>query len=302
AVSPGNGAVKDSILITVPNTPASIALNRTRDTVTSVGAALNYSAEVRNAAGGLISGAAVTWSTVSGGTIASVASNGIATALAVGSDTVVGTTTNGIADSAALVVRNLPATLSLSPSPVILTAIGASQLVTGTARNQLGGVIAGSSLEWSTSSGGVVSVPGTPTTDNGTITATGTGTATVTVNVENTTITAQVTVTVRDDPASIAFRSVDTTITAIGGSYQPGIDILNSQLATLGRQSVTWSSSNSTVASVSTAGLVTANAVGTARIRAISPVNAALGDSITVTVTDVASAATSTITASPTSI
>jgi len=89
------------------------------------------------------------------------------------------------------------------------------------------------------------------------------------------------------EPAAlIQFTSTDTTLTSVADSYAPGITIEDQFANPLPRAAVIWSSHDPGVADVTSDGVVTAQTTGLAWIRAVSPVNPAIADSIAVTVTN----------------
>ncbi len=118
------------------------------------------------------------------------------------------------------------------------------------------------------------------------IKAIGVGTATITATVDG--VPTSITVTVGNAPATLAFVAHDTTVTSIGHSYTPQITIQNSLGTTLANDAVTWTTSDQTIATVSSLGLITAiRAGGPVTIRATSPANATLFADLHVTVTNV---------------
>lgn len=114
-------------------------------------------------------------------------------------------------------------------------------------------------LTWTSSNTGVATV------SNGTITAKAKGSTTITAtSTFNSNFKATCIVTVKD--ISVTSVSLDTNSASLSiGATQQLYATINPSNAT--NQNVTWSSSNSTVASVSSTGLVTAKAEGTALIK-----------------------------------
>lgn len=80
------------------------------------------------------------------------------------------------------------------------------------------------------------------------------------------TATASVTVTVRNDPDSVAVFPADTTFTSVGDAAAARALVFNERDAVIAGASNGWRSLDPAVASVSAAGLVTGLAEGTARI------------------------------------
>ena len=71
-------------------------------------------------------------------------------------------------------------------------------------------------------------------------------------------------------PSRITLSSSSATLTAIGQTFQIHATVLDQENNVISGASVTWSSSNPAVATVSSTGLVTAVSNGTARITAES--------------------------------
>jgi hypothetical protein len=101
--APGD-TLRDSMSLRVFNLPASVVASDDRDTLTAVGQALTYRAEVRNARGSPIPGYPTTWSSTNTLTV-SVSSGGTATATGYGSALVI-VQAGGFADTVADVVVN----------------------------------------------------------------------------------------------------------------------------------------------------------------------------------------------------
>ena len=164
--------------------------------------------------------------------------------------------------------------ITLSQTSLSLTVGQSSSQITVTANPST----VSNSVTWSTSNSSVATV------NNGVVTAVGAGTATITAtSTVNTEKTATLTVTVT--AAQIELQSLTVSPNSLnlttGGTRQLTVTA-SPQGAS---NSVTWSSSDSNVATVSQGGLVTAVGAGTATITATSTVNTAKTATLTVTVT-----------------
>src|SRR5207247_3052981 len=140
---------------------------------------------------------------------------------------------------------------------------GQTVQLSGTAREASGNVVSGRVITWSSNSSSVASVNG-----SGLVTGAGAGSATITATSEGQSGTSGVTVTfvpvasVTVNPASASVQvgqTVQLTATPrdANGNQLPG-------------RTVTWASTNTTVATVNGQGLVTTKAVGSATITATS--------------------------------
>jgi adhesin/invasin len=129
AVSPENPLRRDSVYVVVTNNSASMNVTPgTTQTLTALGATLDFDATVFNSAGNPISGATVTWSVPVGGAFVSVnAVTGVATALANGSATVRATSGGVTRDVTVNVAQAFSATRStITPAAASIIANGTS--------------------------------------------------------------------------------------------------------------------------------------------------------------------------------
>jgi uncharacterized protein YjdB len=202
---------------------------------------------------------AVSWSS-SNGNVASVSTAGLVTAKVVGTATITVTTVNGN-KTATCVITVQPATVSVTG---VSLNVGNRSLEVGQTF-QLTETITPSNatnkaVSWSSSNGNVASV-----STAGLITAKVAGTATITVTTVNGNKTATCAITVQ--PANVPVTGVSLNVgnpsLEVGQTFQLTEAITPSNAT---NKAVSWSSSNGSIASVSTSGLVTANAAGTATI------------------------------------
>ncbi|MCH5157229.1 MAG: endonuclease [Clostridiales bacterium] len=161
--------------------------------------------------------------------------------------------------------------ITLSQSSLNLTVGSSSSKITVSATPAK----ASNSVTWSSSNTSVATVNG------GVVTAVGVGTATITAtSTEDTSITATLTVTVTKVQLQSLSISPATLELSVGGTGQ--LNVTAQPSGADGR--VTWTSSDTSVATVSQTGLVTAVATGTATITATSVDNPDISASMTVTV------------------
>ena len=200
---------------------------------------------------------AVTWSS-SNTSIATVNSNGLVTAKAVGTATITVTTADG---------SNKSATCQVTVTPQLATGITMSQTSASIVVDktlQLSATITPSNttnktVTWTSSNTNVATVSST-----GLVTAKALGTATITVTTtdgSNKSATCQVTVT----PQLATGVSLNRTSASIVVDKTLQLTATVSPSNTT-NPAVTWKSSNTSIATVSSTGLVTAKAVGTATI------------------------------------
>ena len=199
----------------------------------------------------------VTWKS-SDTKVATVSSKGVVTGVKSGTAVISATTKDGgyVAKCKITVYQKVTA-VKLNASSVSL-AKGTSKTLKATvypsdATNK--------NVKWSSSNTSVVTVA-----QNGVITAKGPGTATVTVKTENGSFTANCNVTVYVPVTSIKLSA--TKLTMAKNTEKLIRATISPSSAT--NSDVRWASSNTTVASVSQAGVVTAKQKGTTKITAFS--------------------------------
>ncbi len=198
----------------------------------------------------------VAW-TSSDTTVAAVSPTGLVSAIKVGTATVtVKTADGGFTASCVVTVNPVSVTgVSLNPSSASV-AIGKTQqltaaLVPANATN--------TALTWSSSAGAVATV-----SSAGLVTGVASGTAIITVTTADGGFTATSTITVTTTVAVTGVSLETTSVGLLTGKTLQLTATMSPGAAT--NKTVTWSSSNSSVASVSTSGLVTGVAVGSATI------------------------------------
>ena len=227
----------------------------------------------------------VTWSS-GNSSVATVDSGGTVTGIGAGTATItVKTNDGGKTDTCKVTVSTVSvSSVSITSSTTIIK--GQSTTLTPTVNPSNA---TNKNVTWSTSNSSVASV------SNGTVTANGGGTATITVaSVSNSseTDTCKVTVTVPVTSVSLNSTSaslVDKKTLQLTASVSPS-DATN--------KNVTWKTSSSSIASVSSSGLITANGNGTATITATTSdggITATCSVSVTVPVSSVSVSSTETI-------
>jgi len=229
----------------------------------TIGQTTQATAVLRDAAGNVLSGRSVSWSTAEP-SLATVSGSGLVTAVGAGSATIVATS-EGVTGAGTVVIAPAApqpvATITLS-APSTSMAAGQSQAITATLRDAQGNTLTGRTIGWSSSNLGAVTV--TPT---GQVQAVGAGSATITAASEGKTGT--IVLTVSAPVASVASVSVTgTSSLTVGQTAQLTATPKDDHGTPLTGKTVTWTSSANSIATVSSTGLVTAVAAGTAVINA----------------------------------
>ncbi|MGQ0647475.1 MAG: beta strand repeat-containing protein [Gemmatimonadaceae bacterium] len=253
-----------------------------------VGSTVTLQGEAFQSDGAVVQGRAFAW-TSSNPAVASVSSDGVVTGVAPGSVTIAASV-DGVSGTAMVTVQPAPvASLSITPSSGALL-VGQSLQLTAMIRDAAGAPLAGYATAWSSSAPAVATVSST-----GLVTALTAGRATITATSEGKSSSASITVSLV--PVNSVSIIPPTVTLSLGKTAQLFAQPLDSAGAVLNGRTVTWSSDQPDIATVSSGGLVTALADGQARITAVAEGKSGSA-SINVTPTPVASIDVSPTTAS----
>ncbi|HZS58647.1 MAG TPA: Ig-like domain-containing protein [Gemmatimonadaceae bacterium] len=255
------GKVTGTATVTVTLVPVStVGLSPASPSVI-VGQTTQLSATTKDSAGNVLTGRTITWFSRDS-TIATIDPTGTVTGVRVGSVTI-GATAGGVTATTTLVVQAVPVnTVVMSPASSNLL-VGQTQTLTAEVTDNAGHRVPGATVTFTSSATGVATVTATgPVT--ATVTAVGAGQAQVTGTSGSKSGSASVNVTLVPI-ASIAITPAFDSIT-IGGTAQLTATLKDSVGNTLTGRTVTWSSSNSGVATVSGTGVVAGVSAGTVGI------------------------------------
>src|SRR6266550_2779250 len=285
------GGVSDTAVVTVTVAPVSaVSVAPTAATIL-VGATTQLQATTTDSLGNVLTGRTVTWA--SNNSAVTVGGTGLATGAGTGSATITATS-EGKSGTATITVTNVPvATVTVAPTSANLQT-GQTVQLTATARDASGNVLSGRVMTWSSSSSSVASVNG-----SGLVTGAGAGSATITATSEGQSGTSGVTVNGQGLVTAKVVGSATITATSEGQSGSAAITVTAAPVATvtvspaaaavqpgqtvqltattkdangniLTGRTVTWASNSNPAATVSSSGLVTGVATGTALITATS--------------------------------
>jgi outer membrane protein OmpA-like peptidoglycan-associated protein len=168
------------------------------------------------------------------------------------------------------------ASVALNPQTVTLESLGATQQVSASPRDRRNRLLLNRTVTWTSTNDSVASVSST-----GLVTAVSNGSATISATSEGATTTVDV--TVAQTAATLAIAPPSATLTALGQTQSftaSGQDASHNPIAS---PSVTWISSDPTVASVTASGVATAVKSGTATITASTANSRAATATVTVT-------------------
>ena len=198
----------------------------------------------------------ITWS--SSNTSVATVSNGVVKAVGFGTATITAKSNNGKTASCSVTVNPIVvSSVSLNRSSLSFTGTGSSQTLTATV---LPSNATNKTITWSSSNTSVATV-----SSNGTVKAVGFGTATITAK-SNNGKTASCKVTVNPiQPTGIKATPETSTLYGLNGTVKLTANVMPSNAT---NKAVTWSSNNTSVATVSSDGTVKAVGYGTAVITA----------------------------------
>ena len=260
AVTASAGSASGTVAIAVRQVAGRVSVAPSIDTLVA-GDTVRLLAEAFDRNEHEVRGAVFSWSS-SDSAVATVDTLGLVTALTPG-EAVISATAGPVAGQMELVaLPRLPSAVEVTPAMLALAALGDTLRLSARVRDQIGRVIEGAMVSWSSLDEAVVTVDSA-----GLVTAVGRGTATVTAMSGESSGTAAVSVmqvakSVIVSPAADTLAPRDTLRLAANTFDANGHEIEDPQLS--------WSSSNPAVATVDTLGLVRAVSPGEADILATS--------------------------------
>jgi len=275
AMACGDGA-PSPLLVTSPSPePARVDVSLQARAL-EVGKETRATASVFDASGNPLTNATVTWSS-SAPQVATVSESGAIVAVGAGRAAIIATSKNASGSDTLVVTAPVPPPVTRRVASVSVSAqssqlrVGQTTQASAVARDSAGAVIEGRPVLWSVDSGTVTVAT---VSSNGTVTAIAAGTAIIRATIDSAFATTAVTVTsVSVPPTPGPIRSVTVALALdtlnIGQSTLAIATARDSTGAVVSGAAVTWSvDSASSVASVTSQGLVTAAAAGVAVIRA----------------------------------
>ena len=264
AITARSENVSGSASLTV-NTPSPAAVAQvliqvpTHDLV--VGQSIQSEVTLKDAQGNVLLGRTITYSTENS-SIVTVSATGVIKGVGVGS-TRVTATSGGVSSSETFQVTQAVqtvASIAITPASVSL-AIGQTSQAAAVAKDAQGNSISGTSFTWTTTAPAVATV-----SSSGVVSAVGAGTATIRAVASG--VTGSMSVTVTSTPSVASVSVTLSPSLQVGGSAQASAVARDAAGNTLSGKSFVWSSATTSVASVSSSGVVTGLASGSAQIRA----------------------------------
>ncbi|HXL53399.1 MAG TPA: Ig-like domain-containing protein [Gemmatimonadales bacterium] len=254
--------VQGNLAKIVPTVPvASVTVSPATASLT-VGQTAQLTATPKDANGNPLTGRTITWSS-SDNTIATVSGSGLVTGVGPGGPVTITATSEGQSGTAAVNVTLAPvASVTVAPSTANIAITGTVQL-TATPKDANGNPLTGRAISWSSSDNTIGTVNG-----SGLVTGVAAGSVTITATSEGKSGTASVTVA-GAPVASVTVTPASASVQA-GQTQQLTATLKDANGNILTGRTVTWSSNNTSVATVSSSGLVTAKVAGSATITATS--------------------------------
>jgi len=286
AVAPGQATITatseaaagTSTIGVSPKPVSSVIISPGQGSVT-VGQTLQLSAQVTDDQGNVLTGRPISFTS---GTpaVATISGTGLVTGVAPGSTTITATS-EGKTGTATVTVTPIPvAKVEITPSTPNVT-VGETVQLNVSVQGPNNQELTGRTVTWSSGAPSVASV--SPT---GVVSGLAPGTAIIFANVEG--VLGSATVTVKQVPVGSVVVSPQTASVPVGGAVQLSASVRDASGAELQGRLVGWTSSDETIAVVSSEGRVSGIKIGTATITASSE-----GKSGTATVTVTAAAVAS---------
>ena len=247
--------------ITVQKTPVVSVIVRPSHIDASTGGQTQLTAVAYDAGQNALTDRAIIWSSSNTG-VATVDANGLVTATGPGNASITATA-EGKNDVATITVTQAPvSSVSVTPSPLSMS-VGQSTGLTALLRDDAGNLLSGRPVAWTSSNTTVATISA-----SGVVTAVAPGTTTITATSEGKSGSATVTVT-NFAVATVNVQPQSNTIIQ-GSSVQLSATLTDVNGAPATNRAISWASSNTSIATVSSDGLVSGVAVGSVTITATS--------------------------------
>ena len=257
----GDGTAEPAAPAADPPRPTTVTVGPATARLTALGETVQLTAEVRDQNGQAMAGATVTWAS-SAAAVATAGATGLVTAAGNGTATI--TATAGSASgSATVTVAQEVSTVTVTPAADTVVA-GDTLRLAAEAADGNGHLVAGAEFDWMSSDTLVALVD-----DGGLVTGVGAGEAEVMATAMG--VAGRATLTVLAPmPATVAVTPDTLTLTALGQTAQLAAEVRDRIGRVMHDVPVSWSSADTTVAAVDSAGLATAVGGGATTIAAMA--------------------------------
>ena len=255
----GDGATEPPPPPPDPPRPATVAVAPATVRLTALGATEELTAEVRDQNGTAMAGAAVSWAS-SAASVATVSATGLVTAAGNGTATITATA-GSVSGTATVTVAQEVSAVAVTPALDTLVA-GDTLRLTAVAADANGHPVAGAEFDWASGDTAVAVVDAT-----GLVTGVGAGEAEVAATAAGVTGRAELSV-VAPAPTSVAVTPDTVALTALGQTARLAAEVRDQNGRVIEGIPVSWTSADSLVAAVDSAGLVTAIGGGATTVAA----------------------------------
>lgn len=226
-----------------------------------VGQSVAFTATALDAAGNPLTGRVIGWTSSNNG-IAFVSSSGLVTGIANGTATITASTEGKSATASVSVGPPPVGSVSVSPATLSLVS-GKSATLAATVKDANGVLIGNAQLTWTTSKSSVATV-----NSNGVVTAVAAGTASITASTGGVTGSAAVTVTSPPQPVNRVVITPTSPKVKVGKTIQLSATAYDANDKVVTGVTFSWTSSNTSRATVSSTGLVSGVRNGNVTIKA----------------------------------
>ena len=261
----------DTVFVNVANTPSQLVVTPPTLAMTSVNDTAQLTVAAFNSLGAPVP-TEVTWRSTDPAIVGIVPGSRI-DARGVGTARVIASV-GSLADTTVVTVTNNPALIDLIDTDLSLVHVDQAVSPAVTIRNARGDALPRTSVTWRSDDQAIATVSAT-----GVITARQVGATTV--RATSGSVGDSIRVTVTNNPASIVVSSERDTVTAVGRTITYSAEVRNAGNAVMLAYPVTWRSTNTSIATVSSAGVATAVATGTTMIIATA---GAVEDTVTLVI------------------
>lgn len=234
----------------------------------SIGGAATLQATVKDQNDNVMTGQGITWTTDKG-SVATVSSDGVVTGVAAGSATISAATSGKSASASITVTADPPpppvvTTVTVSPPSASIT-VGGTSTLQAIVKDQNGNVMTGQSIAWTTDKPSVATVNA-----SGVVTAVAAGSATISAATSGKSGSASITVTAAPAVVTTVTVTPPSASVVAGATVSLQAVVKDQYGIVMTGQNVTWATDKPAVATVSSSGVVTGVAAGSATITASS--------------------------------
>ncbi len=249
-------------------TPATVVVSPAAPTVTVGGGTTQFTATVKNAAGDVLAGAIVSWTSSATSKLTIVSGTGVATAVAAGTSVVTATSGAAAGPATVTVVNDTTAaSITVAPTSLSLTVGQPDATLVATVKNASGAIVAGATVAFSSGTPAVATVGAS----SGVVHAVAAGTSTITVTSAAASTTVTTAVAGDTTPNSVSISPGSANLIVNFGDLTLTATVKNAAGQTIPGATVAWTSSAPSVATVGAAtGIVHPVAAGSATITATS--------------------------------